>query len=260
LSCQQSAKGDDREYVTSFHQTGVLPAAIIAFGFAILARVLRSVTEGGALAGAVVAFLLMNAGGLWAFVPLIVVFVLTLLATRWGAERKRSMGVAERGGGRNTRQVLANLAGAGVCALAALLFPRQSVLLMVGAMTVLAEAAADTVSSEVGQAAASHPRMILSFELTKPGTNGAVSLEGTLAGCIAASAVAWTAALVGVVGVRWAPAIACAGIAGMLFDSILGASLENRGKMGNDAVNFVSTVFAADLVLLTALLWQRSAL
>jgi uncharacterized membrane protein len=36
----------------------------------------------------------------------------------------------------------------------------------------------------------------------------------------------------------------------MLFDSVLGATLERRGLLGNDGVNFVSTVFAADVALL----------
>jgi uncharacterized membrane protein len=49
------------------------------------------------------------------------------------------------------------------------------------------------------------------------------------------------------------PLIAVAGVAGMLFDSVLGATLENRGTMGNDSVNFVSTVFAADLALVAVL-------
>jgi uncharacterized protein (TIGR00297 family) len=241
----------------NFDQAGALPAAIVAVGFALLARGLRSVTDGGALAGALIAFLLMSAGGLWAFVPLMAVFLLTLVATRWGAERKRSLGIGERPGGRNARQVLANLCGAGLCAIAAWIFEQQSATLMVGAMAVLAEASADTVSSEVGQASSTHPRMILGFQHVPPGTNGAVSIEGTFAGFVAASIVAWVAALAGVVSLAWAPVIALAGIVGMLFDSVLGASFENRGMMGNDAVNFVSTLFAADLALLTTLMLRH---
>ena len=238
------------------HSAG-LPAAVVALGFAVLARALRAVTDGGALAGAAIAFVVIVAGGLWAFVPLIAVFLVTLLATRWRAERKRSVGIAERGGGRNAGQIVANLGAAALCALAAVLFPQHTRSLMVGAMAVLAEAAADTVSSEAGQAMATTPRMILGFARAPAGTNGAISLEGTFAGCIAASLVAWTATLCGVVAWRWAPIIATAGAAGMLFDSVLGAAFENRGKMGNDAVNFVSTVFAADLALLALMSLNR---
>jgi uncharacterized protein (TIGR00297 family) len=124
-------------------------------------------------------------------------------------------------------------------------------------MAVLTEAAADTVSSEAGQALSAQPRLILGLVPVPPGTNGAISLEGTLAGCLAAALVAWTASLAGIVSWRWVPIISLAGVAGMLFDSYLGASFENHGDMGNDSVNFVSTVFAADLALVATLLLRQ---
>ena len=226
---------------------------MVAIGFATVARVMGAVSDGGALVGAMIAFLIMVAAGLGGFLPLVAVFVLTLLATRWRRDRKRNLGVAERGSGRTASQVVANLGAATLCAVAAIVFPRHSGILMVGAMAALAEAAADTVSSEAGQAAAKQARLILNFQLAPIGTNGAVSLEGTFAGCIAACIVAWVSTFFGVVPWQRAPVIAVSGIAGMLFDSVLGATLENRGKLGNDSVNFVSTVFAADLALITVL-------
>ena len=241
----------------SLHPASALPAATISVSFAVLARATGSVTDGGAVMGAMVAFLLMYGAGLWAFFPLFALLLMTMLATRWGAERKSTLGVAERTGGRNARQVLANLGAAGLCALAAAMFASHSTVLMVGAIAVLAEAAADTVSSEVGQALSTQPRLILGFAPVSPGTNGAISMEGTLAGCIAASLVAWTASLAGVASPGWVPIIALAGVAGMLFDSFLGARFENRGDMGNDSVNFVSTAFAADLALVAALLLRH---
>jgi uncharacterized membrane protein len=46
---------------------------------------------------------------------------------------------------------------------------------------------------------------------------------------------------------RGASIAAAAGVCGMLLDSLLGASLERAGVVGNDAVNFASTVAAAVL-------------
>jgi len=230
----------------------------VSLGFALLARGLRAVSDGGALTGAVIAFLLMWAAGLAAFLPLVALFILTLVTTRWRSERKRNLGVAERGSGRSASQVVANLGAAGLCACAAAIFPQRSEILLVGAMAALAEAAADTVSSEAGQGVETQPRIILGFRPAPTGTNGAISLEGTLAGCIAASVVAWTATFFGVVPWGAAPLITVAGICGMLFDSVLGATLENRRKMGNDSVNFVSTVFAADLALIAVVALERS--
>ena len=117
------------------------------------------------------------------------------------------------------------------------------------AVAALAEAAADTVSSELGQATARrlHDHR---FRDAPIGTNGAISVEGTLSGCVAACIVAWVSAVVGLVDWHWTPVIAFAGIGGMFLDSIMGATWENSGKMGNDAVNFMSTVFAADVALI----------
>jgi uncharacterized protein (TIGR00297 family) len=238
----------------SLHHSNALPAALVAIGFAIVARLMGAVSDGGALIGIAIAFLLMVAAGVAGLLPLLGVLLLTLLATRWRSERKRNLGVAEHGSGRTASQVAANLGATALCAAAVIVFPRHSGILMVGAMAALAEAAADTVSSEAGQAAAKQARMILDLRPATIGTNGAVSLEGTLAGCVAAFIVAWVSKYFGVIPSRWGPVIAVAGIAGMLLDSVLGATLENRGKMGNDSVNFVSTVFAADLAILAVLI------
>jgi uncharacterized membrane protein len=72
-----------------------------------------------------------------------------------------------------------------------------------------------------------------------------ISLAGTLAGVVAAAivAAAGTLALQGGPAVFW---IGCAGgVFGLLFDSLLGATLEQRGWLNNDAVNFLSTGSAA---------------
>ncbi len=107
--------------------------------------------------------------------------------------------------GRTASQVLANLGAATLCALPTVWFPRLSGILLVGAMAVLAEAAADTASSEIGQASARHAYMITGFHQAPIGANGAISVIGTLAGCLAACLVAWMSAFVEVVNWNWTP-------------------------------------------------------
>ena len=230
----------------------------MAIGFAVIARTLGAVTDGAALMGVLVAFVLMLAAGLAGFLPLVTVFVITVVATRWGHGRKLRLGVAERAPGRTASQVLANLGAAALCALAAIWFPQFTGILLVGSMAALAEAAADTASSEIGQASARAAYLITDFRQAPVGTNGAISVVGTLAGCLAACLIAWVSAVFDVVSWNWTPLIALAGIAGMFLDSVMGATWENSGKMGNDAVNFVSTVFAADLALTVAMAMERA--
>ncbi len=241
-----------------FHARGV-PAGLIALLFAVVARMMGSVTDGGAIVGIAIAFILMLSAGFSGFLPLLTLFLLTVIATRWRRRRKERLGLAERSGGRTGSQVLANLGVSAGCALPVLWFPEFSELLLTGAMAALAEAAADTVSSEIGQASARGAYLIVGLSSVPVGTNGAVSLPGTLSGIVAACLVAWVSGASGVVDWYWVPVIALAGTAGMIIDSLLGATWENSGRMGNDAVNFVSTAFAADFALAVGMIIARFA-
>jgi uncharacterized protein (TIGR00297 family) len=209
----------------------------------------RGVTTGGAVAGAAVCFALLWAAGLAGFAGLLTVIVLTWVATRFGYKRKQRLGTAEARTGRSALQVLANLGTAAACAvLYSTLWPDRRLLIAMAAA--LAEAAADTVSSEMGQALGGVPRLITTWKKVEPGTDGAVTWAGTMDGATAAIAVALVFALSRTLSWRSFAVCAAAGVAGMIFDSVLGATVERRRLLGNNAVNFSSTTFAAALAFL----------
>lgn len=253
------------------------PVAIWTVGISLLMALavfqLRAATLGAALAGAAITACLMFSTTMFpywpwqtALTPVLVVFVLTHIATRLGRQRKERLGMAEKRRGRNASQVAANL---GMAALVSEEFV-QSIftdsgwftratfapmpLFAVG-LAALAEAAADTVSSEIGQVWGSHPRMITNLRLAEPGTDGAISLAGTAAGAVAAGLVAATGTLAvrGDFFMFWLSG--AGGVFGLLFDSLLGATLERRGWLNNDAVNFLSTASAAGFALLAMAVW-----
>src|SRR5579863_3316427 len=211
------------------------PAVIISVVFAALARLVRGVTVGGAIAGAGICCLLYAGAGLGAFLVLVSVFALTWLSTRFGYLRKENLGTAERSDGRTALQVLANLAVAAGCAgLSAVTAQRAVFLLAVSAA--LAEAAADTVSSEVGQARSANARLIVSWKVVPAGTDGGVSWAGTLAGIAAAALVSLVSVMTGLMPLRWMGVSIAAAVSGMIADSFLGALLEQRKVLNNDAV------------------------
>jgi uncharacterized protein (TIGR00297 family) len=233
-------------------------------GFAALVLILRAATIAGAVFGGMICLVLVNGTEAWGhtifrsgLAPLAVLFLLTYVATRAGRQRKAEAGLAEKRKGRSAAQVIANLSIAalsvsmlGVCVEVGGFGPfRPNVIMPLRLMCLaaLVEAAADTVSSEIGQAFAGRPMMLLSLQRVERGTDGAVTLLGSAAGIVAGALVA----IAGIWGLHLqienAGIAFGAGICGFFFDSLLGASVERRGWVGNDLVNFASTAFAAGL-------------
>jgi len=218
-------------------------ALIVTVSFTALARWVRGVSFSGAIAGAALCFLLYVGAGPGAFVALVAVFALTWISTRFGYRRKEKLGTAEKLDGRTALQVLANLVVAASCAGFSALTGKAVFLLAVSAA--LSEAAADTVSSELGQARSTKARLITTWEEVAAGTDGGVSWAGTVAGIAAAIVVSWVCVLTRLVPLRWLGISIAAAVAGMITDSFLGAVLERRRLLNNDAVNFLGTLIAA---------------
>jgi uncharacterized protein (TIGR00297 family) len=196
-----------------------------------------------------------------ALLPGLALFVLAFAATRFRRRHKEQVGLAESRRGRRAGQVAANM---GAAAIAVLGLPNSSWLLPVSGeyafrapilfaalAAALAEAAADTVSSEIGQAAGGTPFLLTNGKRVPPGTDGAISVAGTAAGCVAAAIVVLTAIPTLRLDPRQAAVVWLAAIAGLFADSLIGATLETHGWLNNDLVNFVSTAIAA----LVAAVW-----
>lgn len=225
-------------------------AALVTLAFTALARWIRGVTRSGALAGAVVCFLIYAGTGPGGFAALVAVFALTWVTTRFGYRKKQGMGTAENLEGRTASQVLANLALAAGCAGLFALTARTVFLLALTA--VLSEAAADTVSSELGQARSETARLITTWEEVPAGTDGGVTGTGTLGGVAAAILVGMVGASAGLVTFAQLRFSVVAAVLGMTADSYLGALLERKKLLTNNWVNFLSTLTAAGVASLLA--------
>jgi uncharacterized protein (TIGR00297 family) len=224
----------------------LLAAPIVTALFAVLAYALGMVSRGGALGGFLVGTLIYACLGPQGFAILALFVVGSSLLTRLGYGRKRRAGTAEAADGRRgARNALANCSVALICALLAALTSSQA--FTAAFVASLGAAFADTAESEVGQLYGRAPRLITTLRTVPPGTDGAVSLPGTLAGLLAA---ALTAALASVLGLMESPTsmilVTLAAFLGTVADSLVGAL---AARLGNELTNVLCTLTAALLTL-----------
>lgn len=221
---------------------------VLSVGAAAGARWLRLLTRDGAVAAVVVGTLVFGGGGWRPAVLLALFFLTSSLLTRWQARRKPqpehgspALGVR----GRSGMQVLANGTVAAALALWYDLAPSPG--LLAAFAGAIAASTADTWATEIGLLSRMPPRLITTGAVVPPGQSGGVTWLGTAGGVAGAIFLA----LVGS-GLLQTPAlaIAAAGSAAMVLDSLLGATVEGRRGMTNDTVNLVATAMGAMLASL----------
>lgn len=221
---------------------------LVPIAFGISAWAAKLLTPGGAVAGGAMAFLLMRAEP-WLFAFLGGFFVLGNLATRFGMARKQARGIAEpRGGRRGAAQVF------GAMGVAAWMTPLAHLargrgddvtpLLLVAAAPLVAKSF-DTVSSEIGKAVGGTTISLRSFRIVPPGSEGGVSLAGSVAGLSAGAALA--AGIVPLGWGSWAEAALLLAIAVManIFESYWGEYAARRGLNQGPHANILMTLVAA---------------
>ena len=205
---------------------GFLLATLVAY----LAYRAHSLSRSGALAATVVGTVIFGMGGLeWA------ILLLTFFITSSGLSRlfkRRKVGLDEKfskGHQRDAGQVLGNGGLATIFAALHAFYP-ESVLPWIGFAASLAAVNADTWATELGVLNPTPPRMITNLsKRVEKGTSGGISLFGTLASLLGSAVIALPAILLSSIeplNTNTFLLITAAGVAGSLFDSLLGATVQ----------------------------------
>lgn len=230
-------------------------------GVAALAMKARSIDLLGGLSAVLIGTAVTAGIGLDGFAVMMAFFVIGSSATKMGYRIKLARGIAqEKGGARGWRNAWAN---GGVAALLGLLAgiatdDDRAALLVVAYAAAVATAAADTCSSEVGKAYGRRTFLITSFRPVPPGTEGAVSLEGTLGGLAGGMIVGAVGAACGLYGAGTAVLVGVAGLLGSLAESVIGVAAERKGWMGNDLLNALNTAIGAGLAIALVRVLERA--
>src|SRR6266498_1992747 len=204
----------------------VLYGFIMAIIIAYVAYRMHSLNKSGAYAATLIGTIIFGIGG-WQWAILLLTFFITSSALS-RSFKDRKLGLNEKfskGHERDAGQVFGN---GGLATLFAGLhaFYPESILPWVGFAASLAAVNADTWATELGVLNPTPPRMITDLrKRVEKGTSGGISLWGTFASLLGASIIALPAALF-IDNWLLFPLITFAGLAGSLFDSLLGATVQ----------------------------------
>ncbi|NET56898.1 MAG: TIGR00297 family protein [Symploca sp. SIO2E6] len=183
--------------------------------------------------------------------------------TRIGMLQKEAAGIAEnRSGTRGPENVWGSALTGTICALGTLLLgtPYRQLLLL-GYVASFATKLSDTSASEVGKTYGKRTFLITTLKPVAPGTEGAVSLEGTLAGIVASAAlsvIGWGVGLIDLTGIAFC---ATSALIATNLESVIGATLQSEFDwLTNEVVNIINTLIGAIAAVLLLLIWQGLAL
>jgi len=243
---------------TAAHPPIAWPWLAVNTVLAIAGWLLRSVDISGAIGGWVLGAIIVVGGGPALYVALLTFFIIGTAATKLGYNRKAAEGLAQaKGGRRGAAHAFANTGVAAICAIAC--WRGLGLVPLFMGVASLATAAADTAGSEIGQLLGRHTFLPLSFRRVQRGTEGAISLEGTLAGIVAALAVGFAAVAMAVHHIRpgftgtvvidrfhTVAVITACGFLGSYLESILGGINRHAGSpVPNGVMNFLNTAIGA---------------
>jgi uncharacterized protein (TIGR00297 family) len=218
----------------------------------------KLLTPAGILNAGLLGIIIWGTLGWPGYLVVVFYFIVGSGVTRIGIAEKEAAGIAEkRGGARGPENVWGSALIAAVCALGVFFLPDFKYLLCLGYVASFSTKLSDTTASEIGKAYGKSTFLITTLQPVPRGTEGAVSLEGTVAGMIASIAIAligWGVNLINPVGIIWT--VLAAFIATNL-ESVIGATLQSKYTwLTNEVVNIFNTFIGAISAMIMALIYQ----
>jgi uncharacterized protein (TIGR00297 family) len=130
-------------------------------------------------------------------------------------------------------------------------------LLLLGYVASFATKLSDTCGSEVGKAYGKRTFLITTLQPVARGTEGAISLEGTLAGVVGSIASAFIGWGVNLISLTDVFLCAISAFVATNVESLIGATLQSKFDwMTNEVVNFINTLIGAIVAVLLASAWR----
>lgn len=219
----------------------------------------KLLTPAGLFHAWVLGVLIWGTLGWQGYVVVMFYFLVGSGVTRIGMAQKEAEGIAEkRSGARGPENVWGSALTGALCALGTLFVgPFYRELLQLAYVASFSTKLADTTASEVGKAYGKRTFLITTLQPVARGTEGAVSLEGTLAGIVASAAIALVGWGVGLINLTAVMLCIVAAFIATNLESVIGATLQSKFDwMTNEVVNIINTLIGAIAAVLLVLAWH----
>lgn len=219
----------------------------------------KLLTPAGVLHAWALGILIWGTLGWQGYLVVMFYFLVGSGVTRIGMAEKEAAGIAEkRSGARGPENVWGSALTGTLCALGTVWVeePYRSLLLL-GYVASFSTKLSDTSASEVGKAYGKRTFLITTLQPVARGTEGAVSLEGTLAGIVASAAITFLSWGINLINLTEVLFCVLAAFIATNLESVIGATLQSKVDwMTNEVVNFINTLIGAIAAVILVLLWQ----
>jgi uncharacterized protein (TIGR00297 family) len=246
---------------------GIINTALLAVAWQVPKKLL---TPAGYLHAWFLGVLIWGCLGWRGYVVIMAYFLAGSAVTRLGKASKEAAGIAEgRSGTRGPENVWGSALTAAVCAGAIALLElaaspiqaeRWIPLLALAYVSSLSTKLSDTTASEIGKAYGQNTFLITTLRPVAAGTEGAISVEGTLAGILGSAIIALVGLGVGLIGPWGICLCLVSAFVATTVESLIGATLQTRlAWLTNEVVNSINTTIGALVAILLGLAGQLLA-
>ncbi|MCC3426473.1 MAG: TIGR00297 family protein [Microcoleus sp. PH2017_29_MFU_D_A] len=257
----------------------------------------KLLTPAGQLHGWLLGVIIWGSLGWQGYAVVMFYFLVGSGVTRIGKAQKEAEGIAEkRSGARGPENVWGSALTAAICAVAVLALcifrdtglgdtggilgdtggilgdtgkmpvPQDAIwpvsqdvisLLLLGYAASFCTKLSDTCASEIGKAYGKHTFLITTLQPVPRGTEGAVSLEGTIAGIVGSILIALVSWAVGVIDLTGIVFCVVAAFIATNIESVIGATVQSKFEwLTNEVVNFFNTLIGAIAAIVLASAWR----
>ncbi len=215
-------------------------------------------TKGGWISAGILGTILWGCLSWQGWMSVVIYLLFGSLVTKIGFKFKKEQGIAEKRGGRRGPENVWGSSATGLFLAIMTKFNAANVVMFkIGFAASFAAKLADTFGSEIGKRFGRDTYLITSFKKVERGTEGGISLEGTLSSVLGSIFMAFIMLRLSIISTKYHFIIVIvSGFLATLSESIIGAEFQNKYKLSNELVNAIQTSIASVLAIFALVIYS----